>query len=213
MPKGHSTKKAVHKIQTCAEPECANLLAVLSGVGGVPRSICSQECRSRRSRRVSTSRSRWRIYTCGAYDCSNLFVKDTNKKFCSRRCLKVAYLKVPTMRRCRRAGCHNLIVVGKGSAKCCSSKCNGFEHLMRTMYGITSTDYAALLDRQDNRCAICRRSAEEINMDRRLSVDHDHATGAVRGLLCHPCNSAIGLLQEDPAVLAAAIEYLRSAET
>jgi hypothetical protein len=41
-----------------------------------------------------------------------------------------------------------------------------------------------------------------------LAVDHSHETGAFRGLLCHSCNRAIGLLGDDPARLRAAAEYL-----
>lgn len=45
-----------------------------------------------------------------------------------------------------------------------------------------------MVERQDGRCAICRR-------DVRLVVDHDHATKAVRGLLCDLCNHAVGYLE------------------
>ncbi|MGK2948022.1 MAG: endonuclease domain-containing protein, partial [Acidimicrobiales bacterium] len=45
--------------------------------------------------------------------------------------------------------------------------------------------------------------------DRPLVVDHDHRTGAVRGLLCGPCNRAIGLLRDSPVVCRLAAEYLR----
>jgi hypothetical protein len=50
--------------------------------------------------------------------------------------------------------------------------------------GITDADYAAMLARQYGGCAICGRPPKT----RRLHVDHDHRTGAVRGLLCHRCN-------------------------
>jgi hypothetical protein len=53
--------------------------------------------------------------------------------------------------------------------------------------GISDTDYAALLEAQEGGCAICGNSPKT----RRLSVDHDHATGRVRGLLCHRCNRAL----------------------
>lgn len=44
---------------------------------------------------------------------------------------------------------------------------------------------------------------------RPLVVDHDHTTGAVRGLLCSACNTGIGHLKDDPAVVAAALHYLK----
>lgn len=52
-------------------------------------------------------------------------------------------------------------------------------------------------------CEICGRS------DVRLCLDHDHTTGAVRGTLCGNCNTAIGLLYEDPVRFEAAVGYLR----
>jgi len=68
-------------------------------------------------------------------------------------------------------------------------------------YGLVADDYDDLLAAQDGRCAIC--------LERKpLSVDHDHRSGKVRGLLCAKCNSAIGLVGEDPAVLGRAIAYL-----
>jgi hypothetical protein len=68
-------------------------------------------------------------------------------------------------------------------------------------YGLSKEAYSALLDKQDGKCAICR---EEIA----LHVDHDHATGDVRGLLCRACNNGIGNFADDPARLQAAIDYL-----
>jgi hypothetical protein len=82
-------------------------------------------------------------------------------------------------------------------------------------YGLAPEAYARMLAAQGGTCAICRR--EETSVDRRtgkvraLSVDHDHATGRVRGLLCGDCNRALGLLADDPDRLAAAATYLSGA--
>lgn len=76
---------------------------------------------------------------------------------------------------------------------------------LQQKYGISQADYDTLLASQDGKCAIC--DGTDLS-GRRLSVDHDHASGAVRGLLCHPCNVAIGLLKDDVQVLERAIEYL-----
>ena len=59
---------------------------------------------------------------------------------------------------------------------------------------------------QQNRCAICKVKQEELDYD--LVLDHDHVTGRIRGLLCHKCNTGIGLLQDDPDILQNAIDYL-----
>ena len=71
-------------------------------------------------------------------------------------------------------------------------------------YGITTADFERMLASQGGVCALCRQPPKQ----RRLNVDHDHDSGAVRELLCNVCNRAIGLL-EDPAWYAAALDYLK----
>lgn len=78
-------------------------------------------------------------------------------------------------------------------------------------YGVTPFQYEAMLKAQNGTCAICcqperRRSKKWVT--RELCVDHDHATGKVRGLLCSDCNVAISLLRENPELLDAARDYL-----
>jgi hypothetical protein len=77
-------------------------------------------------------------------------------------------------------------------------------------HGLTPEIYEEMLARQGGVCAICRCSAR--GSDRRLHVDHDHATGRVRGLLCGPCNHAVGLFKDDPARLSRAATYLAQGE-
>ena len=76
-------------------------------------------------------------------------------------------------------------------------------HILHKM-GISRVQYQAMVERQGGRCAICDQVPPE-----RLRVDHDHATGAVRELLCRACNSGIGWLQDDIGCLESAIRYLR----
>jgi hypothetical protein len=78
---------------------------------------------------------------------------------------------------------------------------------LRSKYGITSEEYEAMLQEQGGVCAICRRGPE-VSKHGRLAVDHDHGTDAVRALLCSSCNVALGLFQDDPDVLMAAVGYL-----
>jgi hypothetical protein len=79
----------------------------------------------------------------------------------------------------------------------------------RHRYGITLADYDRMLAAQGGCCAICGTDAPTFGKGH-FSVDHDHATGAVRGLLCDNCNTGIGKLRDDPAILRAALVYLES---
>lgn len=83
---------------------------------------------------------------------------------------------------------------------------------LRQLYGITIQDYDAMVKAQNKLCAICKNKEYVFNhvsqKTQRLSVDHDHATGKIRGLLCTRCNKALGLFFDDPALLTAATEYL-----
>jgi recombination endonuclease VII len=73
-------------------------------------------------------------------------------------------------------------------------------------YGITGDEYWALYEAQGGECAICGRAK---GLRKRLSVDHDHRTGEVRGLLCTPCNRGIlGHVRDDVLTLIRAIRYL-----
>tara|TARA_B100001250_G_C19601306_1_gene700751 strand:+ start:59 stop:481 length:423 start_codon:yes stop_codon:yes gene_type:complete len=72
-------------------------------------------------------------------------------------------------------------------------------------YGITADEYDVLLETQGNVCAICR---EYPYQHKKLAVDHDHATGRVRGILCENCNRGIGMFKDRPELLQSAIEYL-----
>ena len=73
-------------------------------------------------------------------------------------------------------------------------------------YGISPEEYEELSALQDHLCEICR--CEQGHRRKELYVDHDHKTGAIRGLLCHNCNSILGLAYELPELLRQAADYL-----
>jgi hypothetical protein len=78
------------------------------------------------------------------------------------------------------------------------------EYLYRT-FGLTLDEYNELLVKQAGKCAVCQKLCKS---GRQLAVDHDHITNRVRGLLCMNCNRAIGWLQDDPELIAAAMRYV-----
>lgn len=73
-------------------------------------------------------------------------------------------------------------------------------------YGITLEEYKSLFKKQNNACAICRKT---FTSKKNTHIDHDHRTNKVRSLLCHHCNSVIGFAKDSTDILKSAILYLR----
>ena len=84
-------------------------------------------------------------------------------------------------------------------------------HLMRT-YGISLAEYKDLLDKQDLHCACCGTDKPGGRWDT-FCVDHDHATGAVRALLCNDCNIVLGIINDSQDLLFRFISYLAKHES
>lgn len=78
------------------------------------------------------------------------------------------------------------------------------QHVQNT-YGLEDGEYEDLYLWQGGRCAICQRATGKT---RRLTVDHDHKTGKVRGLLCRPCNTLLGRTGDSPAFFERGALYL-----
>ncbi|MGQ0832364.1 MAG: endonuclease VII domain-containing protein [Microthrixaceae bacterium] len=76
----------------------------------------------------------------------------------------------------------------------------------RRTYGIGADDVDEMLDSQNGGCAICGEKPERLAS---MHVDHDHAHGHLRGLLCLSCNQGLGQFRDDPEILLRAIVYLR----
>lgn len=82
---------------------------------------------------------------------------------------------------------------------------------LRRHYGIGIEAYEVLLETQQGVCAICGKAASGDGYDKHLQVDHCHDTGRIRGLLCHKCNKAIGLLKDSVDLVQKACRYLGGA--
>lgn len=83
---------------------------------------------------------------------------------------------------------------------------NSTTRKLKNRYNITLEEYNKLLEFQQNGCAICRKLCAS---GKKLSVDHDHETNIIRGLLCYNCNSALGFLYEDENIIWNMLEYLK----
>lgn len=87
-----------------------------------------------------------------------------------------------------------------------------YEQVLKRDYGITLAEYNVMLRKQAHRCAVCRKPetvrSKRTGALRRLSVDHDHVTGEVRGLLCQRCNVLVWALEDNHTSLAAIAAYI-----
>lgn len=72
------------------------------------------------------------------------------------------------------------------------------------LFGLSDDEFKRVSMAQNDSCSICGNPPRRT----RLSIDHNHTTGEVRGLLCDLCNTMLGHARDDTAVLQAAIDYL-----
>jgi Recombination endonuclease VII len=85
------------------------------------------------------------------------------------------------------------------------SKTSARRSYFRIMYGTTPEEMEAMLKAQGNSCAIC---STDTPGGKGWHLDHCHAAGHARGVLCNHCNLMLGYARDNPATLAAAIAYL-----
>lgn len=93
---------------------------------------------------------------------------------------------------------------------------SGYGKYIKKRYGITEDDYERLLVAQGGKCGCCGGDSPNNRRNERRGkwhIDHCHATGKVRGLLCMNCNAGLGHFKDDVARLAKAITYLTARDT
>ena len=123
-------------------------------------------------------------------------------------CRRQKYLAKPGKRELHRQGTKNWYRDNPEKAKS--------QRLKR--YGIDLDGYNALRKQQNYCCVICEVHETEVSQgrattpDTALHVDHDHATGKVRGLLCTNCNIILGKCYDKIETLNKAIQYLKEAK-
>lgn len=85
------------------------------------------------------------------------------------------------------------------------AKSGAHERRVQKVYGLQPGEYGAIYLFQGQVCAICQRATGE---SRKLSVDHDHRTGLVRGELCRPCNDLLGHIRDNVDTARRIVMYL-----
>lgn len=71
-----------------------------------------------------------------------------------------------------------------------------WRYTIKSAYGLTEEQYNAMLEAQGGGCALCDAKPARNRRAATLNVDHDHATGRIRGLLCMACNVALGIYEK-----------------
>jgi hypothetical protein len=121
-------------------------------------------------------------------------------------------VRIPGQKRC--ASCSEIKPLAEfhrarsqsGGYNCYCKACRkamGAEAHLRKSYGMTGAEFQAMVDAQGGLCAICQERPA-------VHVDHDHETGQVRGVLCFPCNAALGQFRDRIDLLARAASYLET---
>jgi hypothetical protein len=184
--------------------------------------FCSVAC-ARRSENEARKGSG--LATMDCVGCGKPFVyprKETTRKFCSSHCAvtfqwKTRTGEIPTHKVCRSCGAskeleefHHLATGRYGYANVCK-ECeretrSPFRQLMTE--GEVAAWVAKRLAEQQGVCAVCGRVLERGRGKNRMCIDHCHRTGRLRGLLCGPCNTALGMVNDDTSVLLRACAYL-----
>lgn len=184
--------------------------------------VCSNECRLRRKRRLQLGRigSTWPVdglpRECAV--CASTFTAVSTKNvYCSENCKRInddrrraksAATSAGLVRKCRKCG----VLVSSRRMVCDDCRVDKSKKKERyRRYGMTADDYESLRSQQDHRCALCGRHEDELNG--KLFVDHCHNQGWVRGLLCQPCNSGLGMFRDSCELLDKAKKYLTSPPT
>lgn len=193
------------------QPICAECTKPLE-VGRRPDAkYCNGTCANRAYRkRTERPKARECLWCQGPMD-----GKRWDARYCTKRCASLHdyYVKRNPARPERQCPtCGERFRDAHANRTYCSLACREVARRVRER-GITIGTYREMLARQQHRCAICGVDAEGLWHGRAIRrdgwhIDHDHATGKVRGILCPPCNLILGYARDDVRVLAQAIAYL-----
>ena len=185
--------------------------------GGRQKIYCSQTCNDQ------AFRKRQRLLKPKLYCLKcNTELTGIKRKFCSNACGHRHRVPLFTKEKsCEHCGKTFVVSNRSLNKRCCSKSCHlevtkqqrrltQFQRKLKRK-NLSEQQLNEMIQRQDNRCAICRKvevGRHQSGKLRDLAVDHCHETTKTRGLLCTRCNTGIGLFNENWLVLENAIEYL-----
>lgn len=178
---------------------------------------CSHACASLAHRRRVKQPTQFGPHAPCAGCAGAMTGKRWDALYCSKNCASLKWYQENKNLRSRSGRvcptCRSGVDEGRHSnAVYCSTSCREVDRRVRE-HGMTFAQYESLLLEQNNRCAVCGVDesglwhARDVKRDG-WHIDHDHSTGAVRGILCPPCNLMIGYANDDPDRLVAAAVYL-----
>lgn len=150
----------------------------------------------------------FRCRTCVAKVSNDIYKKNRDQEMQRAAEGRAVLLSAGAGRVC--AGCKLTLDPGLFSVDTRSS--DGFKRVCvhcdrSTRYGVARAVIQLLWDFQDHKCRVCG-TPQELFGKHSVCVDHDHATGKVRGLLCTKCNVALGAARDSPQILVGLIQYL-----
>ncbi len=131
-----------------------------------------------------------------------------------KTCKKVANKTLfRAYQRCRTAECRECYDLRMAERRKTSAPTDdrAWAAAIKHFYGLTPEKFQEMSDAQGGACAICQEPETSHSPNgyvRRLSIDHCHKTGKVRGLLCAKCNSGLGSFRDIPDLMRVAIDYL-----
>lgn len=190
-----------------------NINCETCGASFKPKMVTAKYCSNKCMQRAGYVRNPFNPATFGTGTTANRGRRQT-EEHAMKRADSVAKNLAMTTRKCVKCG--DEYTPTQPAQKYCSGRCwqavSRKKKEKRSVVTIHKDHYEVLFALQGGKCKICGTESGSNGRGDKLAVDHCHATGHIRGLLCHKCNTALGLLQDNQANLQAAIDYLKEAE-
>ena len=193
--------------------EIKNIECGTCGTSFKPKSVSAKYCSSRCEQRANYARKPFNPETFGTGTTANRGRKQSPEHVRKRQEAAAKSLSL-TVRNCCKCG--EEFTPTMAAQKYCSGRCwNSVARARRDKLDrirIHADHYAQIFEMQGGLCAICKSPSGSNGRGDKLAVDHCHDSKQIRGLLCHKCNTALGLFKDDAERLQAALDYLATAK-